>query len=644
MKHVVSISLGKSDMDYELETTFLGQKFLITRIGTDKNIEKAQSLMKKWDGKANVIGLGDVKFPYSIGSNYLARHDTERLMRVAATLKTPVTIGTALRRVAYEWSIRHVNFQLGKGNYFKNSRVLFLSGMFSYSMAKVMSEYTDNLTFADPLLESGIPTILTSLEMLEGYASGIHEITQWLPTKYYASWFPLSNFLNSYIIKKAVKNAHIIVIPYQDFHKYIEGYYTNELWGKTVITSTAYDEKVNFLKDRGVEVIIDATPKVLERVVAINVLESLIIAALEKPIEKITDDDLLEIISSQKMDPRVIYPFGKVKRVNRFACIIPSQYSKEKSLNRFIPKPISKLIEKVNPFQDTPFIYSKVTGIKSITGVEAEGWIICLVGDWNYKQLIRASKIAKKLGVQIIGLEQISGDIEKSSILASKYTDTPITTGWSYKASVLLKTMIDVFHKAKSINLEEGKKIKAKLMITGATGHVGFLFARIFSKMFDEIYMVDTKDARLLHLKTLIMEEIPDAKIFISTRADKNLSDMDAVFLSTSTGKKIHIDIMSLKAGCIVIEATQSEEIKSEDSEKRKDIIVIKSGNVELPGLPEMKDIGFPQKTIPVTLAEAIVLALEGRFETYTTGDNLDLNKIEEIYKISLKHGFVSNK
>lgn len=38
-------------------------------------------------------------------------------------------------------------------------------------------------------------------------------------------------------------------------------------------------------------------------------------------------------------------------------------------------------------------------------------------------------------------------------------------------------------------------------------------------------------------------------------------------------------------------------------------------------------------------LAETIVMALEGRFENFTVGRNLEWDKVHEIYKMGLKHG-----
>jgi hypothetical protein len=38
-------------------------------------------------------------------------------------------------------------------------------------------------------------------------------------------------------------------------------------------------------------------------------------------------------------------------------------------------------------------------------------------------------------------------------------------------------------------------------------------------------------------------------------------------------------------------------------------------------------------------LAETIALALEGRYETFTVGRNIEWEKVKEIYQIGLRHG-----
>jgi hypothetical protein len=38
-------------------------------------------------------------------------------------------------------------------------------------------------------------------------------------------------------------------------------------------------------------------------------------------------------------------------------------------------------------------------------------------------------------------------------------------------------------------------------------------------------------------------------------------------------------------------------------------------------------------------MAETVVLALEGRYETFTVGRNIEWEKVKEIYRLGLKHG-----
>jgi hypothetical protein len=52
-----------------------------------------------------------------------------------------------------------------------------------------------------------------------------------------------------------------------------------------------------------------------------------------------------------------------------------------------------------------------------------------------------------------------------------------------------------------------------------------------------------------------------------------------------------------------------------------------------------MKNIGLPKNVAYACLAETIVLALEGRFENFTVGRNIEWEKVREIYRLGRKHG-----
>jgi len=654
VKQIINVSLGPSGQDYEFETEFLGQDFLIRRLGADGSIEKAAHLLAQWDEKADAMGLDHVRFPHDIGPRHQTQSHAKKLKKLTYRLRTPVVTGEKLRKVGHEWSLRHIQYKFGS-NYFNNARVLFVSGMATYTLARVMSEYTDNLTFADPVLENGIAKFLNSLKDLEMYAKGIHSVLKWVPGKQLSSSvIPLRKW-NEYILSKAMQKSDIIVIPYYDFYKYVENCTVEELGGKIIITATAHDDRVQFLKDRGVNVVIDSTPKILEKVVGVNVLEALIVAALEKPPEEVTNDDLLEIISEQRMDPRVIYPSGDPKRINRFAFVIHplSQefLKKDKTVDmvsRVTPPAFLDTVEKVVSYAP-PWIYSKVTGIKSPTGVETEGWLITVGGtpkqmlsqppEFTYKRLLSAAKMAKRLGAQIMGLGAFTKVVGDAGVTVAKLADIPITTGNSYSASGALWAAADAVRRMGLVKVEKGKKLSAKTMVVGATGAIGSVCSRLLAYAFDEVYMVGRNMAKLLAMKASILEETPDVKLHISTRADKYLPDMDVVVTATSGAGKTVLDITKVKPGCVITDVARPLDLSPEDVAKRPDVLVIESGEIELPGNPEMKNIGLPHKVVYACLAETIVLALEGKYETFTIGRNIEWQKVREIYKLGLKHG-----
>ena len=139
---------------------------------------------------------------------------------------------------------------------------------------------------------SGFRSVNVALRKeLELYAKGVHEVLKYTPGKRLAtSTMPIKSW-NEYILRKAMQKNTMIMVPYYDFDKYLGKAGLEELGKKVVITSTVYDERVEFLRKRGVDMIVDNTPKILDRVVGVNVLEAMIIAAMGKPSAKITDDE-----------------------------------------------------------------------------------------------------------------------------------------------------------------------------------------------------------------------------------------------------------------------------------------------------------------------------------------------------------------
>ncbi len=648
MKHIVSISLGTSAADYDHTTTFLGQTFRIRRVGADHDMQKALALIDRWQAEADVIGLGMVNDHHFVGTRRFADATTARLE--AAVTRVPVTTGAMLRAFLDEWAIRHI--QNDDAQYFTNARVLFLSGITNYHMAHVMSEYTRNITFADPLLQLGIPALISSVKRLESYAAATSRVQRWLPHGPLADVPEIRTTWNKHVLRKAMQKASVIVAPY-----YQLGQFTLEdLAGKIVLTSAVPDEWVTRLGSHGVDLVIDRTPQLLDHVVGLNVLDAMVLAALGKHNrEDVAHDDYLEIFGGMNLEPRILYPSGKRRRVNRFAFVI-HPLSKEyfKSLkavdvmSRHTPSLFMSMLEKVMAYSP-PFVYSHVTGIKSPTGVEAEGWLITVGGtpkellahspEFTYRRLLAAAKIAEQLGAQIMGLGAFTKVVGDAGVTVAKRANVPITTGNSYSASGALWAASDAVKRMGLVSRAPNGKMAGKAMVVGATGAIGSVCARLLAMAVDEVYLVSPEIAKLLTLKESILKETPDVKLHLSSRADENLRDMDIIVTATSgAGKKV-LDIMKVKPGCVITDVARPLDLPPSEVAKRPDVLVIESGEIQLPGDVHMRNIGLPKGVAYACLAETIVLALEGRFETYTVGRNIQWEKVKEIYRLGLKHG-----
>jgi predicted amino acid dehydrogenase len=645
MKTVISISLGSKKQDFEFTTTFLGQKMRVQRVGTNGSTATAAKLLRHWESRADAIGLGVVKDSYRIGAQRLIDKDTSRLSRVVT--RVPLTTGARMADIFLEWAVRHTQNELG--HYFDNANVLFFSGMANYKLAMSMSEYTTNLQFADPLLQLGVPKLLTSLDALGLYASGMHYVSDWTPPRVIPA--VLLKQWTRFVLGKALAKAAMVVAPVHE----LDDFGLEELAGKTIITSNVNDERLARFKDKGVNMVIDGAPVLGGHVLGPEMLDAMIIAATGKAPEDIFEEDILEIITSLDMAPRLLYPNG-FKRVNRFAFVIhplSQEYFKKikpvELLSRVSPPLLMDSLEKVMAYAP-PFVYSKIEGIKSPTGVEAEGWLISVGGtpkeimshspEFTYRRLLAAADMAKRLGAQIMGLGAFTKVVGDAGVTVARRASLPITTGNSYSASGALWAAHDAVLRMRLVPKPKGKgRVKFKAMVVGATGAIGSACSRLLVRAAEEVTLVSPETAKLLALKASILQETPDAKVVLSASADTHLGDMDMVVTATSgAGKKV-LDIMKVKPGCVITDVARPLDLPPEEVAKRPDVLVIESGEIEVPGDLKVKNIGLPKNVVYACLAETIVLALEGRFENFTVGRAIEWAKVREIYQMGLKHG-----
>src|SRR5690606_20271943 len=92
---------------------------------------------------------------------------------------------------------------------------------------------------------------------------------------------------------------------------------------------------------------------------------------------------------------------------------------------------------------------SHITGVRSKTGVEAEGWFVgCsltsrqmieLPEPFVLKRIAQAARKAAELGARIVGLGAFTAVVGDGGITVSRLVDVPITTGNSYTVATALQ-------------------------------------------------------------------------------------------------------------------------------------------------------------------------------------------------------------
>jgi predicted amino acid dehydrogenase len=643
---VVNVSLSSSERDYDEEVTFLHRPFRIVRVGADGDLDTAAALLVSWADHADAIALTGLREAQALGL-YDGEDDGIEQVRGAAG-EVPVLDGHRLHDVLQEWAIRQVDQEMP--GFFSNARTVVLGGINHDRTTRVLREHTRNLQFADPLLRLDIPATLDANPVLGLAAKAISTPLRLVPRSVTTSITTPGQRLSHALARQAARDCDVVVATYEE----LIGFGLEDLAGKTLITSTISDERLAELGSRGVDMVLDTTPQPFPVTVNAAMLEAMMVT-LAPDRGSLTNDDLLDMIVSAGLEARTLYPNGP-KRKSRFAFVIhplSQEYFRTVeplgTIARYAPGPVMDGMEKALAYLP-PFTYSHVTGIVSPTGAEAEGWLITVGGtpkelmahrpEFTYGRLLAAAETARKLGAQVMGLGAFTKVVGDAGVTVARRAPLPVTTGNSYSASGALWAARDALLRLGLVEMDAEGRLKGKAMVVGATGSIGSVCARLLALASDELWLVSPESAKLLALKRDIEKDHPRAELHVAATPNGALRDMDLIVTATSGAGKRVLDIEQVKPGCVITDVARPLDLSAADVAKRPDVLVVESGEVKLPGDDvRMKGIGLPPGVAYACLAETIVLALEGRYETFTVGRAIEWEKVKEIYRLGLKHG-----
>lgn len=297
MKHVISISLGSSKRNHTVEAEFLGEKFLIERIGTDGDMNKAEALLKELDGKVDAFGMGGIDLYIVTGGRRYAIRDAERLAR--AVTKTPIVDGGGLKNTLERRVIRY----LVESNRvtLAGKRALLVSGADRWGMAEGLTQAGCILTCGDIIFALGLPIPLRSLNQLKVAAALIAPIVVRLPFKLLYPTGKKQEEVNPRFTRYYLDNDIIA----GDF-LFIKRHLPAEIPGKTIITNTVTATDVEDLRARGVKTLVTTTPELGGRSFGTNVMEAVLVSLAKKPWAELTENDYEELLDRLDLKPRIL--------------------------------------------------------------------------------------------------------------------------------------------------------------------------------------------------------------------------------------------------------------------------------------------------------------------------------------------------
>ncbi|MBP8165279.1 MAG: hypothetical protein KAX86_07530, partial [Anaerolineales bacterium] len=210
--------------------------------------------------------------------------------------------------------------------------------------------------------------------------------------------------------------------------------------------------------------------------------------------------------------------------------------------------------------------------------------------------------------------------------------DIPVTTGDSFTIAMAVQAIREAA-RVMEIKIED-----ATVAVVGATGAIGRVCAELIAGQAARTLLVARDEKKLEALRDRIKVQAR-SELVISTKMDV-LKDAQLILTVTSSIHDV-IHPQHLQPGSVVCDVARPRDVSAMVASVRDDILVIDGGMVDVPGPVNFHfNFGFPEGKVYACMAETIALALEGRFEDYTVGRDITIERVRDITAIAERHGF----
>jgi predicted amino acid dehydrogenase len=172
----------------------------------------------------------------------------------------------------------------------------------------------------------------------------------------------------------------------------------------------------------------------------------------------------------------------------------------------------------------------------------------------------------------------------------------------------------------------------------GATGAIGAVASELIAREVGTLWLIGRRGEALEALRERLSARTR-AAVHIGTDM-RGLMEADLILTVTSAVDTL-IEPEHLKPGAVVCDVARPRDVSARVAAVRDDVLVIDGGMVAVPGQVDFHfNFGFPPGMAFACMAETMALALEGRWESYTLGKDLNVAQVEEMARLAAKHGF----
>jgi hypothetical protein len=295
MKRAVSISLGSSERDKQVEIELLGEKVIIERRGTNGDIARATALFSELDGQVDAFGVGGIDLWVQMGEKRYPIHDAQKLVKYVR--QTPVVDGSGLKNTLERRVVVALIEALGPQ--MASGRVLITVGVDRYGMTLAYFEHDYEVVCGDLMFALGLPIPVRSLKQLQLLARLLIPVVTRLPLK---MLYPTGEKQDQ-IVPKFGRYYEWATVISGDCH-YIKRHMPDNLTGKVIVTNTTTVKDLAMFKQRGVSHVVTTTPQLDGRSFGTNMMEAALTAVAGKN-RPLSHSELEAILRQLEMKPTV---------------------------------------------------------------------------------------------------------------------------------------------------------------------------------------------------------------------------------------------------------------------------------------------------------------------------------------------------